>query len=87
MIGLRIKQLRLHKGWTQQQLVGNRYSLTYLSRVEHDDIKVSNEFAEYVADHLNIPKTDLLMTNLEDISQKIGNIYQNFRQSGEISDH
>lgn len=48
-LGEKIRNRRLQLGLSQQELVGDRYSGVYLSRVERDRMQPSDEFLAYLA--------------------------------------
>ncbi|MEC5267402.1 helix-turn-helix transcriptional regulator, partial [Bacillus mycoides] len=48
-IGERIRQVRMHKGLTQGELVSEICSVTYLSRIESGKIKPSSSFLKQVS--------------------------------------
>ena len=59
-LGTRLKNLRLKLGLSQEQLLDGRYSKAYLSRVENDQLKPSNEFLGYIATRLGTNTQTLL---------------------------
>ena len=56
-IGERIRQLRLHKKLTQGELVDGICSITYLSRVENNQIKPSYNCLSKIAYRLGVALT------------------------------
>ncbi|EOP64459.1 hypothetical protein IIQ_03663 [Bacillus cereus VD118] len=53
-IGERIRQIRIHKEFTQGELVSEICSITYLSRIENGQIKPSVSFLEKVAKKMEV---------------------------------
>ena len=65
-LGTRLKTLRLKLGLSQEQLLEKRYSKAYLSRVENDQLKPSDEFLEFVVTRLGTT-TQALLAEVETI--------------------
>lgn len=58
-LGEKIRNRRLQLGLSQQELVGDRYSGVYLSRVERDRMQPSDEFLGYLALRLGMTVAEL----------------------------
>lgn len=64
-LGKKIRFQRLQAGLSQDDLVANRYSKSYLSRVESDQVVPSEDFLTYIAERLGVAVSDILATNVE----------------------
>lgn len=84
-VGLLVKQLRVQKGITQIELLNDKYSTTYLSRIENGQIHPSKSFIEFVANRLNIPAQDLYLNRSFD-ENEIMRIYREFRERGSVTE-
>ncbi|TCP70268.1 helix-turn-helix domain-containing protein [Baia soyae] len=84
VVGDRIRQLRLHKGMTQGELVGGITSVAYLSRVENGNTKPSQNFISSVAPKLGVKVEDLMERRADDVEQRVGEIYRQFQQKKNI---
>ncbi|SFX30670.1 Helix-turn-helix domain-containing protein [Thermoactinomyces sp. DSM 45891] len=84
VVGDRIRQLRLHKGMTQGELVGGITSVAYLSRVENGNTKPSQNFISSVAPKLGVKVEDLMERRAEGVGQRVGEIYRQFQQEKNI---
>jgi tetratricopeptide (TPR) repeat protein len=60
IIGLRIREARTDKGMSQKELVGERFSKSYISSIERGKITPSLKALEYIAKQLNISVAYLL---------------------------
>jgi transcriptional regulator with XRE-family HTH domain len=58
--GARIRRLRTEQRWTQRELAGGTYSVSYISAIERGRIDPSFRFLRWCADRLRVPVTDLL---------------------------
>jgi tetratricopeptide (TPR) repeat protein len=58
-IGEKIRQLRQRAGLTQTDLVGDEYSIAYLSRIEHGYLAPSEGFLEHIATRLGLSVADM----------------------------
>lgn len=59
-LGNKIRQWRYSRGLSQQELLAERYTVSYLSKVERDHIQPSDEFLAYVALRLGLAVEELL---------------------------
>ncbi|HDR7964592.1 TPA: helix-turn-helix transcriptional regulator, partial [Bacillus wiedmannii] len=66
-IGERIRQIRIHKEFTQGELVSEICSITYLSRIENGQIKPSVSFLEKVAKKMEVDYNFLVDEDYGDI--------------------
>ncbi|RFU60857.1 helix-turn-helix transcriptional regulator [Peribacillus glennii] len=62
-IGKRIRTIRLVKKMNQAELVNGHFSLTYLSRVENQRIKPSDNFIQWVSERLQVPVNLIVNAN------------------------
>jgi transcriptional regulator with XRE-family HTH domain len=65
-IGERVRVARLAARQTQSQLVGERYSKSYLSAVEHGKLTPSLQALEFLATRLGLPISSLLTERVLD---------------------
>jgi len=75
----RIRQLRIHKGMNQSELVDGICSIAYLSRIENGKIKPSKQFLEKISKKLDIDLqylSDLDTFNFKSTIQDISNKYR-----------
>src|SRR3954447_20796251 len=54
IVGLRIREARTDKGLSQKDLVGERFSKSYISSIERGKITPSLKALEYIARRLNV---------------------------------
>src|SRR5256885_8711552 len=59
-LGQRIRQLRIRKGMTQQDLAGDDYSKSYISAIEQGKTRPSLEALQRMASRLEVPAGMLL---------------------------
>lgn len=59
-IGLRIRERRKHRGMTQQQLAGDRYTKAYISALETGVVKPSMAALNFIAERLATTTPELL---------------------------
>ncbi|SFH97284.1 MULTISPECIES: helix-turn-helix domain-containing protein [unclassified Bacillus (in: firmicutes)] len=85
-IGERIRQIRIHKKFTQGELVSGICSITYLSRIENGQIKPSASFLEKVAEKLDVDYNFLIDADYEDIEPKLLEICNKYKQENIISE-
>ncbi|WP_341357084.1 helix-turn-helix transcriptional regulator [Rossellomorea sp. y25] len=86
----RIRQLRIHKGMNQSELVEGICSITYLSRIENGKIKPSKAFLHKISEKLDVAieyLTDNDITNFEATIQETIDHYKvtNHMSEREIS--
>ncbi|SFJ59443.1 MULTISPECIES: helix-turn-helix domain-containing protein [unclassified Bacillus (in: firmicutes)] len=85
-IGERIRQMRIHKEFTQGELVSGICSITYLSRIENGQIKPSTSFLEKVAEKLEVDYNFLVDGNNDDMEPKILEICNRYKNDKVISE-
>ncbi|ENQ3077060.1 helix-turn-helix domain-containing protein [Bacillus cereus] len=85
-IGERIRQIRIHKEFTQGELVSGICSITYLSRIENGQIKPSTSFLEKVAEKLDVDYNFLVDGNNDDMEPKILEICNRYKNDKVISE-
>lgn len=85
-VGERIRQLRIHKKLTQGELVKGISSITYLSRIENEQIKPSHSFLEKISKRLKIPLSDLVENNLSDKENRVSTIFHRSKEKQPISE-
>ncbi|MCM3738001.1 helix-turn-helix domain-containing protein [Bacillus cytotoxicus] len=85
-IGERIRQIRIHKEFTQGELVSGICSITYLSRIENGQIKPSTSFLEKVAEKLDVDYNFLINADEEDIEPKLLEICMEYKTEKIISE-
>ncbi|WP_212937072.1 helix-turn-helix domain-containing protein, partial [Bacillus hominis] len=79
-IGERIRQVRMHKGLTQGELVSEICSVTYLSRIESGKIKPSSSFLKKVSKKLDVDGDYLIEGNHEEIKLTILEICNKYKK-------
>ncbi|NWK69456.1 helix-turn-helix domain-containing protein [Bacillus paramycoides] len=85
-IGERIRQVRMHKGLTQGELVSGICSITYLSRIESGKIKPSSSFIKKVSKKLGIDGDYLIDGNYEEIKLSILEICNKYKKDKSINE-
>ncbi|WJE55071.1 tetratricopeptide repeat protein [Bacillus cereus] len=85
-VGERIRQIRIHKEFTQGELVCGICSITYLSRIENGQIKPSAPFLEEVAKKLEVDYNFLVDADHEDIEPKLLEICNRYKNDNIISE-
>ncbi|MFJ8261809.1 helix-turn-helix domain-containing protein [Rummeliibacillus sp. NPDC094406] len=84
-IGERIRQIRIHKGFTQTELVKGICSTTYISKIESGKTKPSYSFLVKVARALEVDFEFLMNTNVKNIEYDIHRIYELFMETKQIT--
>ncbi|MGM2835325.1 helix-turn-helix domain-containing protein, partial [Bacillus cereus group sp. Bce025] len=84
-IGERIRQIRIHKEFTQGEVVSGVCSITYLSRIENGQIKPSNSVLKKIAKNLDIDYNFLVGADYEDIEAKILEICNRYKNDNVIN--
>ncbi|QWH12465.1 XRE family transcriptional regulator [Bacillus mycoides] len=85
-IGERIRQVRMHKGLTQGELVSEICSVTYLSRIESGKIKPSSSFLKKVSKKLDVDGDYLIEGNHEEIKLTILEICNKYKKDKSITE-
>ncbi|WP_377865382.1 helix-turn-helix domain-containing protein [Bacillus sp. R86525] len=85
-IGERIRQVRMHKGLTQGELVSEICSITYLSRIESGKIKPSSSFLKQVSKKLGVDCDFLIDGNYEEIKLTILEICDKYKKDKSITE-
>ncbi|PEY28782.1 transcriptional regulator [Bacillus cereus] len=85
-IGERIRQIRIHKGFTQGELVSEICSIAYLSRIENGQIKPSSSFLKKVSQKLNVDSDFLIEGRSEGIESNILKICDTYKKNESISE-
>ncbi|RWS44854.1 helix-turn-helix domain-containing protein [Bacillus mycoides] len=85
-IGERIRQVRMHKGLTQRELVSGICSITYLSRIESGKIKPSSSFLKKVSKKLDVDGDYLIDGNHEEIKLTILEICKKYKNDKSITE-
>ncbi|MDA1633550.1 helix-turn-helix domain-containing protein [Bacillus cereus] len=85
-IGERIRQVRIHKGLTQGELVSEICSVTYLSRIESGKIKPSSSFIKKVSKKLEVKSDYLINGNYEEIKLTILEICNKYKKDKTITE-
>ncbi|OOR17653.1 helix-turn-helix domain-containing protein [Bacillus mycoides] len=85
-IGERIRQVRMHKGLTQGELVSEICSTTYLSRIESGKIKPSSSFIKKVSKKLDVNSDYLIDGNYEEIKLTIFKICNRYKKDKSITE-
>ncbi|EEM01680.1 XRE family transcriptional regulator [Bacillus pseudomycoides] len=85
-VGERIRQIRIHKEFTQGELVSGICSITYLSRIENGQIKPSTSFLEKVAEKLDVGYKFLVDADHEDVEPKLLQICEKYKKEKIISE-
>ncbi|MGN7313381.1 helix-turn-helix domain-containing protein [Alkalicoccobacillus gibsonii] len=84
-IGERIRQIRIHQGLTQTELIKGICSNTYISKIESGKTKPSYSFILKVAKVLNVEPEFLINMNTTDVEPDIKRIYESYLQTKKIS--
>lgn len=84
-IGERIRQIRIHKGFTQTELVKGICSTTYISKIESGKTKPSYSFLVKIARVLEVDFEFLMNTNVKNIEYDIHSIYELFMETKQIT--
>ncbi|EEL50462.1 MULTISPECIES: helix-turn-helix domain-containing protein [Bacillus cereus group] len=85
-IGERIRQIRIHKGMTQGELVSGICSVAYLSRIENGQIKPSSSFLKKVSQKLNVDWDFLIDGKNEGIESNILKICERYKKDKRIAE-
>ena len=85
-IGERIRQIRIHKEFTQGELVSEICSITYLSRIENGQIKPSVSFLEKVAKKMEVDYNFLVDADYGDIEPMLLGICNKYKNDKIISE-
>ncbi|EJS68779.1 hypothetical protein ICU_02332 [Bacillus cereus BAG2X1-1] len=85
-IGGRIRQVRMHKGLTQGELVSGICSITYLSRIESGKIKPSSSFIKKVSKRLDVDNDYLIDGNHEEIKLTIFEMCNKYKKDKSITE-
>ncbi|MGE7875185.1 helix-turn-helix domain-containing protein [Bacillus paramycoides] len=85
-IGERIRQIRIHKEFTQGELVSGICSITYLSRIENGQIKPSASFLDKVAKRMEVDYHFLVDAVSEDLESKLFKICNRYKNDKIISE-
>ena len=75
-IGERIRQVRIHKGLTQTELIKGICSNTYISKIESGKAKPSYSFIMKVAKVMEVDPEFLLNINMKNVEPDIYRIYE-----------
>jgi HTH-type transcriptional regulator, quorum sensing regulator NprR len=84
-VGELIKTIRLRKGLTQREVVGEHFSVTYLSMVERDQIEPSEKFLGYISEKLEMGQVHEMLDN-EIKEERLLTIFNQFKEHGKIDD-
>ncbi|WP_424237455.1 helix-turn-helix domain-containing protein [Bhargavaea ginsengi] len=85
-VGERLRQIRIHKGFTQSELVEGICSVTYISRIEGGKVKPSGRFIREVADKLGVLPSLILESDNEQAELEVGKIYDSYKQGTPLDD-
>ncbi|MEN1937872.1 helix-turn-helix domain-containing protein [Paenibacillus sp. 102] len=85
-IGERIRQIRIHKGMTQGELVSEICSIAYLSRIENGQVKPSSSFLKKVSQKLNVDGDFLIDGKNEKIESNILKICEKYKKDERITE-
>ncbi|MFC7366436.1 MULTISPECIES: helix-turn-helix domain-containing protein [Bhargavaea] len=85
-VGERLRQIRIHKGFTQSELVEGICSVTYISRIEGGKAKPSGRFIKEVANKLGVLPSLILEPDNDRDEQEVGKLYESYK-SGQPLDH
>ncbi|EOQ07174.1 hypothetical protein KOY_03398 [Bacillus cereus VDM021] len=85
-VGERIRQIRIHKGLTQGELVSGICSIAYLSRIENGQIKPSSSFLKKVSQKLDVDCAFLIEGQNEGVESNILKICEKYKQDESISE-
>lgn len=83
-IGERIRQVRIHKGLTQTELIKGICSNTYISKIESGKAKPSYSFIMKIAKVMEVEPEFLLNMDIKNIEPDIYRIYETYIQTGKI---
>ncbi|MFE6139957.1 helix-turn-helix domain-containing protein [Bacillus cereus] len=85
-IGERIRQLRIHKGLTQGELVSGICSIPYLSRIENGQIKPSYSFLQAISIKLEIDISFLVEVNISGFEENLVQICNTYQEETKITE-
>ncbi|WP_255548289.1 helix-turn-helix domain-containing protein [Planococcus beijingensis] len=77
-IGERIRQVRIHKGMTQTELIKGICSNTYISKIESGKAKPSYSFITKIAKVLEVDAEFLLDMNMKNVEPDVHRIYESY---------
>ncbi|MDN7245451.1 helix-turn-helix domain-containing protein [Planococcus shenhongbingii] len=83
-IGERIRQVRIHKGLTQTELINGICSNTYISKIESGKAKPSYSFIVKIAKVLEVDTEFLLNVNMKNVEPDVHRIYESYISSRKI---
>lgn len=83
-IGERIRQVRIHKGITQTELIKGICSNTYISKIESGKAKPSYSFITKIAEVLEVDTEFLLDVNMKNVEPDVHRIYESYISSRKI---
>lgn len=83
-IGERIRQIRIHKGLTQTELIKGICSNTYISKIESGKAKPSYSFILKIASVMEVDPEFLLNRNLKNAETDVQRIYEEYIQSEKV---
>ncbi len=84
-IGERIRQIRIHQGLTQTELIKGICSNTYISKIESGKTKPSYSFILKVAKVLNVEPEFLINMDRTNIEPEINRIYNDYFEKENIN--
>ncbi|GAF81299.1 unnamed protein product, partial [marine sediment metagenome] len=84
-IGERIRQIRIHQGLTQTELIKGICSNTYISKIESGQTKPSDSFILKVAKVLDVEPEFLIDVNATNVEPDIHRVYETYQQTEEVS--
>ena len=85
-VGERLRQIRIHKGFTQSELVEGICSVTYISRIEGGKAKPSERFIGEVAVRLGVPRSLILEPDSDRDVLEINRVYGAFAKGEPLPD-
>ncbi|KZE37486.1 hypothetical protein AV656_13055 [Bhargavaea cecembensis] len=85
-VGERLRQIRIHKGFTQSELVEGICSVTYISRIEGGKAKPSGRFIKEVAGKLGVLPSLILEPDNDRDEQEVDKLYESFRSGKPLDD-
>jgi transcriptional regulator with XRE-family HTH domain len=78
-VGEKLRQIRIHRGLTQADLVEDICSITYISRIENGKIKPSTSFLKKVAARLEVDLSLLIDSHTHKNDDEIERIFLEFQ--------
>ncbi|MFJ7941149.1 helix-turn-helix domain-containing protein [Peribacillus sp. NPDC096622] len=87
LLSERIRQLRIHKGMNQAELVEGICSITYLSRIENGKIKPSKSFLQKISQKLDVAIEYLTENDIKNFEITIQETTEKYKETNSLSEN